>query len=78
MYRFGQKFDHGLVNTKWRWKTTNKKGGKTRPNFAVMDSQSWPTFDEDLWIRLQKIEEPRAKVIKHEAEDTEHVQTVNH
>ena len=39
IHRFGQKFDHGLVNVKWRWKTKKKKKQK-RPDFAVMGIQS--------------------------------------
>ena len=75
IHRFGQKFDHGLVSAKWRWKTKKKKKQK-RPDFAAMGSQSWPSFDEDLRIRLQKQEEPRAEVEKHVVEQKEHEDTV--
>ena len=52
-HRFGQKFDHGLVSAKWRWRT-KATVKKKRHNFKAMSSQSWPEFDTDLRIRLQK------------------------
>ena len=58
IHRFGQKFDHGLVSATWRWKTKKEEKQK-RPDFAAMTNQSWPEFDEDLRIRLQKREEPK-------------------
>ena len=64
IHRFGKQFDHGLVSAKWRWKTRKEKK-KKRPDFAAMTSQSWPSFDEDLRIRLQKSEEPRDNCEKH-------------
>ena len=37
-----------------------------------MTDQSWPLFDEDLRIRLQKIHEPCAKEIQHVEKTPEH------
>ena len=64
IHRFGQKYDHGLLSAKWRWKTKRKKK-KNRPDYTTMTDQSWPLFDEDLRIRLQKIHEPCARETKH-------------
>jgi hypothetical protein len=63
MHRFGQKFDHGFLSSKWRWRTKKTEKQK-RFDLAAMNSQSWPAFDEDLRIRLQKKEEPRGKECK--------------
>ena len=39
IHRFGQKFDHGLLSAKWRWRTKREEK-KTRPNLAAMNNQS--------------------------------------
>ena len=53
IHRFGQKFDHGLLSAKWRWR--NKKTEKQkRFDYSEMDSQLWSSFDNNLRIRLQE------------------------
>ena len=60
IHRLGQKFDHGCVSAKWRWRTKRTKKTR-RSDFSVMTSQSWPQFDEALRIKLQQHNEPRAQ-----------------
>ena len=70
IHRCGQHYDHGLLSATWRWKTKKKKKEK-RTNFAAMttNDQSWPDFDEDLRIRLQKREEPQVTHANTELEE---------
>ena len=62
LHRFGQKFDHGLLSATWRWKTKKTTRFETA-DFKAMDSQSWRSFDRDLRIRTQELEETR--VVEH-------------
>ena len=64
IHRFGQQFDHGFLSAKWRWRTKRAKK-KRRPDFAAMTDQSWPTFDEELRMKLQQQYEPRAQATNH-------------
>ena len=75
IHRFGQKFDHGFLSAKWRWRT--KRTNKTRrSDFAAMTDQSWPSFDEALRIKLQQRNEPRAAT-PNRMEEEETVETDN-
>ena len=60
IHRFGQQFDHGFLSAKWRWRTKRAKK-KRRSDFAAMTDQSWPEFDEELRMKLQQRNEPRAQ-----------------
>ena len=57
-HRFGQKFDHGLLSARWRWKT--KKNQRTETvDFSQMTAQSWTDFDRDLRIRMEEHDQTR-------------------
>ena len=57
VHRFGQPFDHGFLSATWRWRT--KSNDRTRrPDFGAMTGQMWPTFNEELRIRLQEESQP--------------------
>ena len=59
IHRFGQKYDHGLLSARWRWKTKKTQRYETA-DFAAMNSQSWQEFDSDLRIRIQEKAQTRA------------------
>ena len=64
IHRFGQKFDHGLLSARWRWRARKTEKKKTF-DFAVMDNQSWLRFDDVLRIKLQEKCETRGNMSGH-------------
>ena len=64
VHRFGQPFDHGFLSATWRWRTKNNDRTR-RPDFKAMTGQMWPTFNEELRIRLQKETQPPSNSKEH-------------
>ena len=51
IYRFGSKFDHGLVSIKWAWRLRACKV-KPKPDYSSMTDENWRQFDVKLTENL--------------------------
>ena len=52
-FRFGKKFDHGLLKVKWAWRLKAVRQSP-RYDYAAMTEEDWENFDEELEKRLKE------------------------
>ena len=52
MHRFGSKFDHGLLQIRWKWKLRLPKQPR-KPDYKAMTTRDWDTFDVVLEAKLK-------------------------
>ena len=51
-FRFGKKFDHGLLKVKWAWRLKTVKQAP-RYDYKVMTNEDWEKFDKELEDKLK-------------------------
>jgi len=53
-HRFGSKFDHGLLQIRWKWKLRLPRQ-QPKPDYKAMTTRDWDTFDVVLQAKLMNI-----------------------
>ena len=51
-FRFGKKFDHGLIQIKWAWRLKAVKNAKGY-DYDKMTNEKWEQFDKELEKNLR-------------------------